>query len=123
MTRQKWLLYAEKTMKEAGIADTGEDAWLLLSHVTGLSRIGYTMEREKTLTETEEKQLSAALKKRLQHIPVQQITGEAWFFGYPFKVNENVLIPRLDTEVLVDAILQRIPQIPADPLHAQLLFR
>ena len=115
MTRQKWLLYAEKTMKEAGIADTGEDAWLLLSHVTGLSRIGYTMEREKTLTETEEKQLSAALKKRLQHIPVQQITGEAWFFGYPFKVNENVLIPRLDTEVLVDAILQRIPQIPADP--------
>lgn len=115
MTRQKWLLYAEKTMKEAGIADTGEDAWLLLSHVTGLSRIGYTMEREKTLTETEEKQLSTALKKRLQHIPVQQITGEAWFFGYPFKVNENVLIPRLDTEVLVDAILQRIPQIPADP--------
>lgn len=115
MTRQKWLLYAEKTMKEAGIADTGEDAWLLLSHVTGLSRIGYTMEREKTLTETEEKQLSAALKKRLQHIPVQQITGEAWLFGYPFKVNENVLIPRLDTEVLVDAILQRIPQIPADP--------
>lgn len=114
MTRQKWLSYAEKTMKEAGIADTGDDAWLLFSHVTGLSRIGYTLERETTLTETEEKQLSAALEKRLQHIPVQQITGEAWFFGYPFKVNENVLIPRLDTEVLVDAILQRLPQVPTD---------
>lgn len=115
MTRQKWLLYAEKMMKEAGIADAGEDAWLLLSHVTGLSRIGYTLERETPLTEKEEKQLADALAKRLQHIPVQQITGEAWFFGYSFKVNENVLIPRLDTEVLVDAILQRLPQVPADP--------
>lgn len=114
MTRQEWLLYGTKRMEEAKIADAREDAWLLLSHVTGLSKIDYTLERGTALTETEEKKLAEALEQRLLHVPVQQIIGEAWFMGYPFLVNEHVLTPRLDTEVLIEAVLKRLPAVPVN---------
>ena len=114
MTRQEWLLYGTKCMEEAKIADAREDAWLLLSHVTGLSRIDYTLERTTALTKEQEEALSEALSRRLQHIPVQQIIGEAWFMGYPFYVNAHVLTPRLDTEVLIEAVLTRLFRVPVD---------
>lgn len=114
MTRQEWLLYGTKCMEEAKIADAREDAWLLLSHVTGLSRIDYTLERTTALTKEQEDALSEALFRRLQHIPVQQIIGEAWFMGYPFYVNAHVLTPRLDTEVLIEAVLTRLSRVPVD---------
>lgn len=112
MTRQEWLHMASETLEEAGIADAAADAWLLLSHVTGLSRLEYSLERTKELTEKQYAELAADLQQRQEHIPVQQITQEAWFMGYPFYVNEHVLIPRLDTEVLIEAVLTRVNQIP-----------
>lgn len=113
MNRQAWLKMATESLGEAGIADAAADAWLLLSHCTGLSRLDYSLERTVELTEVQTTWLTDSLEKRKQHIPVQQITGEAWFMGYPFYVNEHVLIPRLDTEVLIEAVLQRVQQIPA----------
>ena len=77
-----------------------------------MSRMEYTLDRDKCLSDEEICSLAKMLEKRNQHIPVQQITGEAWFMGYPFFVNENVLIPRMDTEVLVEAVLTRLPAVP-----------
>ena len=112
MNRQAWLKMATEVLDKAGIADAAADAWLLLSHSTGLSRMDYSLERTVELKETELVWLTEGLEKRKLHIPVQQITGEAWFMGYPFYVNEHVLIPRLDTEVLIEAVLQRVQKIP-----------
>ena len=113
MNRQAWLKMAAETLDKAGIQDAAADVWLLFSHCTGLSRLDYSLERTVELTSEQIAWLTDSLEKRKQHIPVQQITGEAWFMGYPFYVNEHVLIPRLDTEVLIEAVLQRVEQIPA----------
>ena len=112
MTAQEWLRKASTSLESAGIADAESDAWLMFSHVTGMSRMEYTLDRDKCLSDEEICSLAKMLEKRNQHIPVQQITGEAWFMGYPFFVNENVLIPRMDTEVLVEAVLTRLPAVP-----------
>ena len=112
MTAQEWLRKASASLDSAGIADAESDAWLMFSHVTGMSRMEYTLDRDKCLSDEEICSLAKMLEKRNQHIPVQQITGEAWFMGYPFFVNENVLIPRMDTEVLVEAVLTRLPAVP-----------
>ena len=112
MTAQEWLRKASASLESAGIADAESDAWLMFSHVTGMSRMEYTLDRDKCLSDEEICSLAKMLEKRNQHIPVQKITGEAWFMGYPFFVNENVLIPRMDTEVLVEAVLTRLPAVP-----------
>ena len=112
MTAQEWLRKASASLESDGIADAESDAWLMFSHVTGMSRMEYTLDRDKCLSDEEICSLAKMLEKRNQHIPVQQITGEAWFMGYPFFVNENVLIPRMDTEVLVEAVLTRLPAVP-----------
>ena len=112
MTAQEWLRKASASLESTGIADAESDAWLMFSHVTGMSRMEYTLDRDKCLSDEEICSLAKMLEKRNQHIPVQQITGEAWFMGYPFFVNENVLIPRMDTEVLVEAVLTRLPTVP-----------
>ena len=112
MTAQEWLRKASASLESAGIADAESDAWLMFSQVTGMSRMEYTLDRDKCLSDEEICSLAKMLEKRNQHIPVQQITGEAWFMGYPFFVNENVLIPRMDTEVLVEAVLTRLPAVP-----------
>ena len=106
MTAQEWLRKASASLESAGIADAESDAWLMFSHVTGMSRMEYTLDRDKCLSDEEICSLAKMLEKRNQHIPVQQITGEAWFMGYPFFVNENVLIPRQDTEILVEEVMR-----------------
>ena len=112
MTAQEWLRKASVALENAKITDADSDAWLMFSYVTGMSRMEYTLKRDRCLSAEEVCSLSKMLEKRKQHIPVQQITGEAWFMGYPFWVNENVLIPRMDTEVLVEAVLTRLASVP-----------
>lgn len=86
-------------LNNADIEDADNDAWLLLEHIYGISRAEYYLEPLKLEDET------AYLEKiriRANHYPLQYITGCQWFMGFPFKVNESVLIPRQDTEVLVE---------------------
>lgn len=86
-------------LKNAGIPDADNDAWLLLEHIYGLSRAGYYMEPLKQVDETD---YIEKIRIRAQHYPLQYITGHQWFMGVPFKVDESVLIPRQDTELLVE---------------------
>ena len=113
MTAQEWLRKAADSLRAAGIADADSDAWILFSHVTGMSRMDYSLDRNHCLAEEENRRLALLLDKRKQRIPVQQITGEAWFMGYSFRVNEHVLVPRMDTETLVEEVLKRLKLVPA----------
>lgn len=105
-TYRELLNTGKKHLERAGIDDWNTDAWLLLEYVSGMDRTRYFMEQDQIAAETEEERYLDFLKKRAARIPLQQLTHEAWFFGLPFYVNENVLIPRQDTEILVEEVLK-----------------
>ncbi|MGN0332247.1 MAG: peptide chain release factor N(5)-glutamine methyltransferase [Lachnospiraceae bacterium] len=96
---------AEK-LKEAGVIEYQLDAWYLLEYVTGISRAMYYARPERELSEEKKKQYDHYISKRCQRIPLQHITGEQEFMGLKFLVNEHVLIPRQDTEILVEETLK-----------------
>ncbi|MGC4017963.1 MAG: peptide chain release factor N(5)-glutamine methyltransferase [Muricomes sp.] len=93
---------------EAGVLDAGLDAWLLLEHVSQVSRAMYYALPDKAMTAREEEIYFDYIEKRAQHIPLQHLTGVQEFMGLEFQVNEHVLIPRQDTEILVESALKVI---------------
>ena len=78
---------------------------ILIAHYLKLNRISLVLEPELTLTKTEEQPLFEALSRLKNEEPIQYIIGETEFYGLPFKVNENTLIPRPETEELVEMIV------------------
>lgn len=79
--------------------------WLLLDFLK-ISRLQFAMEPEKEISREGEAKMMDALKRLQKSEPVQYITGETEFFGLPFKVSKAVLIPRPETEELVELILE-----------------
>ena len=101
-------LYKVGTVKlaEEGIEEFSLDAWYLLEYVTGVSKAMYFAEPERAVSEENADRYMDCIRQRAAHIPLQHITGEQEFMGYPFYVNEHVLIPRQDTEILVEEAIQ-----------------
>ncbi|MCD8398767.1 MAG: peptide chain release factor N(5)-glutamine methyltransferase [Lachnospiraceae bacterium] len=99
---------AEHYLASCQIEDAAVDAWYLLEYVTGVSRAMYLAERDKKLSEEQRDAYAALVNKRGAHIPLQHLTGEQEFMGLPFLVSEAVLIPRQDTETLVELALDKI---------------
>ena len=101
-------LYKVGTVKlaEEGIEEFSLDAWYLLEYVTGVSKAMYFVEPERAVSEEDADRYIDCIRQRAAHIPLQHITGEQEFMGYPFYVNEHVLIPRQDTETLVEEAIQ-----------------
>lgn len=106
MTLEEAYRFGENALKEAEISDAGIDAWILLEHVTGISRTRYYLNPKQKMKEEEQNQYYSYIEKRKKRIPVQHLTGEQEFMGLRFGVNEYVLIPRQDTEILVETVLQ-----------------
>lgn len=92
-------------LEQKGIPEAALDAWYLLEHVTGISRAQYFADGGKALDEAQETRYFALVEKRGQRIPLQHLTGVQEFMGFSFLVNEHVLIPRQDTETLVEEAL------------------
>jgi len=103
---QKIYKEGEAYLAEAGIPDASIDAWILLEFVTGISRAKYLSDPAMLIDETMAGEYCEFIRLRGKRIPLQHITGEQEFMGYTFKVNEHVLIPRQDTEVLVEEALK-----------------
>lgn len=101
-------LYKVGTVKlaEEGIEEFSLDAWYLLEYVTGVNKAMYFAEPERAVSEENADRYMDCIRRRAAHIPLQHITGEQEFMGYPFCVNEHVLIPRQDTEILVEEAIQ-----------------
>ncbi len=83
---------------------------ILLAHALQLTRVQLITQSERVLTADEAQQLSALYQRRLLGEPIAYIVGEREFFGLPFYVNADVLIPRPDTELLVELALERLPK-------------
>jgi len=82
------------------------EAELLFTHVLGCDRLSLYMDKDKLLDEDQAATICNVLKKRAQGEPIQYILGRGDFFGLEFKVNKNVLIPRPETEILVETVLR-----------------
>lgn len=92
-------------LRKAGVPEPDLDAWYLLEYITKVSRACYFADPDRQLTEQQQKAYDTCIRKRAQRIPLQHITGVQEFMGLAFRVNEHVLIPRQDTEVLVEEAL------------------
>lgn len=97
-------------LASASITDSAEAEWLVaLTLKIKRSEVYSLCERE--LTGKEQEELEANLAKRKQHIPLAYIVGNAEFYGLNFVVNESVLIPRPETEEVVEFALKHINKI------------
>ena len=98
----------ERLLESAGVADAKIDAWLLLEMVAKIDRSFYFTHINAEVEPEVLTEYDRVLEKRAERIPLQYITGEQEFMGMTFKVNSNVLIPRQDTEVLVEEVLKAL---------------
>ena len=82
---------------------------ILLCHALGINRVGLITQSERALTDAEAAALNALVARRQQGEPIAYIVGKREFFGLDFQVTDAVLIPRPDTELLVELALERLP--------------
>lgn len=95
-----------KVLEQHEIQEARLDAWLLLEYVTGVSRAFYFAHFDEEVEPEKVCRYREVIEKRAGHVPLQHITGKAYFMGFEFFVNENVLVPRQDTETLVEKALE-----------------
>lgn len=95
-------------LEKAGVEDAARDAWYLLEYVTGIGRASYYGEPDRAISEETALRYQECIRRRKERIPLQHITGEQEFMGFPFYVNEHVLIPRQDTETLVEEAVKAV---------------
>ena len=105
MTLKTGYTEAKRRLEESGIEEASLDAWLLLEHVTGISRASYYADPDREMSPDEWRIYSELVGRRAERVPLQHITGTQEFMGLVFEVNEHVLIPRQDTEILVEQAL------------------
>lgn len=101
---------ASDYLKDKEIADFDIDSWLLAEHVFQITRAKIYLFPDMKVDESEAEKYFELIKKRAEHIPLQHLTGIQEFMGMEFIVNEHVLIPRQDTETLVEEVIRYINQ-------------
>lgn len=102
MKYQEVLVWATQKLTDADIEDARLDAWYLLEHVTGFERAVFISRQTEEMPEKQLCCYQELIEKRSSHIPLQQLTRYQEFMGLSFFINEHVLIPRQDTELLVE---------------------
>ena len=108
MTYREAIALGEKILSMAKIEDAKNDAWLLLSMACKIDHTYYYVHMDEDLTVEQTKEYESLVKKRAERIPLQYITGEQEFMGFTFHVNSSVLVPRQDTETLVEEAIKVI---------------
>ncbi|MNB83489.1 Release factor glutamine methyltransferase [compost metagenome] len=105
---------ASSFLGEAGVSEPQRSAQLLLEHVLGLSGAAYYMALADPFPQNKREAWEHAVSRRASGEPVQYITGEQEFYGRSFEVTPDVLIPRPETELLVEAVLKYAAELWPD---------
>lgn len=106
MTLREVLAAGEQQLEKAGVPEAGLNAWYLFAACFHLSKSQFFLRADEMAGEETYRQFREVLAQRCQRIPLEYILGETEFMGLPFVVNESVLIPRQDTECLVEEALK-----------------
>lgn len=95
-------------LEASGVAEWELDAWYLLEYAIGCTKSSYYMDCGRPVEDEAAERYRALIRKRGCRVPLQYLTGSQAFMGYSFLVTEDVLIPRQDTEILVETALAYI---------------
>lgn len=109
----------QKRLQNANIEDFEYETWMLLQWKLGVDRAEYFMNPDAAISRKKWEEVEAVLEKRERRIPLQYLMGSTEFMGYTFAVDERVLIPRQDTECLVELAVEKIRKIIADKAKRQ----
>ncbi len=110
MTYRKLYHEGIEKLKAAQIVECDLDALLLLEHTCNTTRQELLLDGDRELNQDEIRQYRNYIQRRSERIPLQHITGVSHFYGLEFKVNQHVLIPRHDTECLVELVLNHVKE-------------
>jgi len=123
MTYQQWLADAAQALNQVNPTENGKvDALVLLQHATGKSRTQILAFDETEIDEKVRLKLTALLDRRLKGEPIAYILGEKEFWSLPLNVSEGTLIPRPDTEILVEKALHiALEKLEENPPHFRIL--
>lgn len=105
MTWRELLTEGKRTLAACGIEDAELDAWILLEYISHMDRAGFFLRQQEEASEEDARQYRGLIRQRGSHIPVQHLTGTQEFMGLGFIVSPDVLVPRQDTELLVEKLL------------------
>lgn len=104
-TFRELLTWGEDILRNARVPDAQIDAWELMETAFGIEKSCYFLQRDDKIENTDgERRYRDFIDQRSRRIPLQQITGKAWFMGLEFEVSDQVLTPRFDTECLVEQV-------------------
>jgi len=106
VNRRQALTYARGTLADSNIDDASLEGEILLRHVLGLSRAQLYSDIDHNVSPAHDKALRKLLERRIQGEPSAYITGHREFYGLDFRVDRNVLIPRPETELLVEKAIR-----------------
>ncbi len=98
-------------LEKSGNQEAGLDAWLLLEYTINKNRAWYYAHMGAPAAEQEADRYLKLCRRRARHIPLQHLTQQAFFMGYEFYVDEHVLIPRQDTEILAEEALRCLKEL------------
>ncbi|MBO5031685.1 MAG: peptide chain release factor N(5)-glutamine methyltransferase [Lachnospiraceae bacterium] len=108
MTYKELYEYGMQKLQEAEISEASLDARLLLEYICHTDRNELLVHGDRERSALEEQFYRMTIEQRAAHVPLQHITGEQEFMGLSFQVNEHTLIPRQDTEILVEEAMRRL---------------
>ena len=111
MTIREVLINIRERLQNAGIEDFEYESWAFLDWKLHIDRAEFYMNPNGEVKEELLAELESVLKQREQRVPLQYLMGECEFMGYDFYVDERVLIPRQDTECLVELAVEDIRNI------------
>ena len=115
MTITEWLTHARERLAQTGCPDPDVDARWIAEDALGMTRQDMVFEGDRAIPRAQLYTLESMLDRRAAGEPVQYILGSADFMGLRFRVDHGVLIPRQDTETLVEAALIELRQRPGHP--------
>ena len=98
--------WGAEELSQAGIEESRLDARLLLEYVCHTDRNTLLAHGDRRVEQEEQKRFEELIARRKARVPLQQLTGVQEFMGLEFQVDEHVLIPRQDTECLVEEVMR-----------------
>ena len=98
--------FGKEKLRQSGVEEAELDARYILEKVSGLNRAEYFLHLDDKIDNDKTEEFLRLIERRSERIPLSYVIGQRDFMGFTFKVNENVLIPEQETELLAEEVIK-----------------